>query len=144
MANPISYIGCIIAVSISAPATYDNAGFSALSYTPIGKIVSWGPIGDTHENISIPLLAGRVEHVNGAADGGESQFTIRFDTDAGQTILINNSGTNNQLSFKITDPDTKVAYHAGIVANVQDMERSNGAYKGITGVTRINTATIRP
>lgn len=143
MANPFSYIGCTIGVVASTPATFDAAGFGALGYTTIGKVVSWGEVGDQSDDIAIPLLSGRVEHVNGAADGGEIPFTLRSDTDAGQTILVNNSNGNTNLSFKVTDPDGKIAYFWGIVANVRDQERNNSNYKGLTGVVRVNSATIR-
>ena len=40
MAAATSYIGAVIAVSVATPATTDFAGFNALSYTTVGKIVS--------------------------------------------------------------------------------------------------------
>jgi len=143
MASPTSYIGAVIAVSVATPATIDSSGFGALSYTTVGKIVSWGAVGDTSDNIAIPLLAGRVEHVNGAADGGEIPFVVRYDSDAGQTLLVNNSNNNVTVSVKITDPDGKLAYFYGIVANIQDQERNNSNFKGLTGVFRVNSATVR-
>lgn len=143
MAAASSYIGAVVAVSASTPATIDSSGFSALSYTTVGKVVSWGAVGDTSDNISIPLLAGRVEHLNGAIDGGEIAWTVRYDTDAGQTVLVNNSNNNTTLSIKITDPDGKIAYFHGLAANVQDQERNNSSYKGLTGVFRVNSATVR-
>lgn len=143
MAAASSYIGAVIAVSASTPATIDSSGFAALTYTTVGKVVSWGAVGDTSDNIAIPLLSGRVEHLNGAADGGEIAWAVRYDTDAGQTILVNNNNNNTTISFKITDPDGKVIYAHGLVANVQDQERNNSNYKGLTGVFRVNSATVR-
>ena len=145
MAQPSSYIGAVIAVSVSTPATTDAAGFNALSYTTVGKIVSWGEVGDQSDNISIPLLEGRVEHVNGAKDGGEIPFLIRYDSapDAGQAILIAQSNGNTTVSVKITDPDGKIANFFGLVANVRDQERNNSNFKGLSGAFRVNSATIR-
>ena len=145
MANPVSYIGAIVAVVASSPATQDSSGFGALSYTGVGKIVSWGATGDETAKIDIPLLAGRVLHVNGAADGGEIAFTYAYETagDAGQAIIVANNNTQTNCSIKITDPDGKIAYIQGLFANVKDMERSNGNYKGLTGVFRVNSPTIR-
>lgn len=143
MAAPISYIGATIGCVVGAPATVDAAGFGALAYVPIGKIVSWGEIGDTAADITIETLEGRVEHVNGAKDGGAVPFTIRHDTDAGQAILKAQSNTNNEVSFKITDPDGQIAYFHGKVANVRDSAREASAYKGFTGEVRVNSATIR-
>ena len=47
------------------------------------------------------------------------------------------------MSCKITDPDGKLAYFYGLVANVQDQERNNSNFKGLTGVFRVNSATVR-
>lgn len=143
MANETSYIGAVIAVSASTPATFDGSGFAALSYTTVGKIVAWGAVGDTSASIDVPLLSGRIVHINGALDGGSIAWTVAYDTDSGQTILKNNSNGTTRLSFKITDPDGQVSYNWGLVADVQDQERNNSNYKGLTGVARINSATVR-
>ena len=143
MAAAISYIGATIGCVVGAPATVDAAGFGALTYVPSGKIVSWGEVGDTAADITVETLEGRVEHVNGARDGGAIAFTFRHDTDAGQAILKAQSNTNNEVSFKITDPDGQIAYFHGKVANVRDAAREASAYKGFTGEVRVNSATIR-
>ena len=143
MASAISYIGATIGCVVATPATIDSAGFGALVYTTIGKIASWGEVGDTSNSVDIDLLDGRVEHVNGAKDGGEIAFAFRSDTDAGQTILKAQSNGNADVSFKITDPDGAIAYFFGKVANVRDNERSSTNYKGMSGVVRVNSATIR-
>jgi hypothetical protein len=144
MTNPISYIGATIGIVASSPATIDSSGFGALSYTTIGEVVSWGAVGDQTDNISIPLLNGRVKHVNGAADGGEIAWTVRYEAaDGGQVILNAQNNTQTNCSIKITDPDGKIAYTQGLVANVKDMDRATGNYKGLTGVFRVNTPTIR-
>lgn len=144
MTKAISYIGATVGCVAASPATDDAAGFAALSYVPIGKIASWGAVGDTSNNIAIDLLDGRVEHVNGARDGGVIAFTIRDDADsAGQAILKAQSNTNTEVSFKVTDPDGKIAYVYGKVANVRDQERTSSNYKGFTGEVRVNSPTIR-
>ena len=143
MAAAISYIGAVIAVSVATPATVDSTGFAALSYTTVGKIASFGSVGDSSADIAIELLEGRTEHVNGVKDGGAIAFAVRYDTDAGQTLLVNNSNNNTDLSFKITDPDGKIAYFYGRIANVKDNERAPGSYKGLSGEVRVNSATVR-
>ncbi|MDO9099518.1 MAG: hypothetical protein Q7V53_02070 [Caldisericota bacterium] len=143
MAAAISYIGAVIAVSVATPATVDASGFNALTYTTVGKIASFGSIGDSSADIPVELLDGRTEHVNGVKDGGAIPFAFRYDTDAGQTLLVNNSNNNVDLSFKITDPDGKIAHFYGKIANVKDNERAPGSYKGLSGEIRVNSATVR-
>jgi hypothetical protein len=144
MANPLSFIGTVVQVSVATPATVDASGFNALTWTTINKIVQWGEVGDQSNDIGIECLDGRTEHVNGGKDGGEIPWTFRTDTgDAGQAILRNNSNNNTTLSFKITDPDGTIAYYFGLCANARDIERTSSNYKGMTGVIRVNSATIR-
>lgn len=143
MAAATSYIGAVIGCVVGLPATIDSAGFAALSYTTIGKIAEWGEVGDSSNSIDINLLEGRVEHLNGAKDGGEIAFTLRFDTDAGQTLLVNNNNGPLDLSFRVTDPDGKIAYFYGRVANIRDQARNSTNFKGLTGVVRVNSTTIR-
>jgi hypothetical protein len=145
MALPVSYIGALVQMVASVPATTDASGFGALTYTTIGKIVSVDPTGDTTDNISIPLLAGRVEHVNGAADGGEIPMAFRWDggTDAGQTLILANNNGSQNCSFKITDPDGKIEYFFALIANYQSMARNTQNYKGYNFVARVNSPVIR-
>lgn len=139
-----SYIGATIACVAASPATVDAPGFAALSYTTIGEIIEFGEIGDTSNDIPIALLAGRNVHVNGGVDGGEVAFTFAINgSNAGQTILRTNSNTNNVVSFKITDPDGAISYFHSVIANVRDQARNQSNYKGMTGVMRVNSATIR-
>ena len=144
MAVAISYIGATIGCVVGVPTTLDEAGFSALTYETIGKIASWGELGDTSNDITVELLDGRVEHVSGSKDGGAVPFTIRSDADdLGQPVLIAQSNTNSEVSFRVVDPDGSTAYFHGKGANVRDPARDPGSYKGFTGEVRVNSAVVR-
>lgn len=139
----ISYIGATVAVVAAAPATEDAAGFGALSYTAVGLMVSFGETGDEAEDIEIPLLSGRTKHVNGARNGGSREFAYQYESaDAGQNILRTNSNNNVDVSVKITDPDGKIEYFYGRVANLKRTERTSSQYKGEMGEFRVNSAVI--
>lgn len=140
----ITYIGATVAVSAAVPATIDQAGFAALTYTAVGKVVEWGEVGDQSEDVTETTLAGRTCHANGALDGGSVAFTILIDgADAGQTILTSKNNTNDEVSVKVTDPDGKIAYFHGKVANLRDRQRTASTMKGQTGEFRVNSATVR-
>lgn len=143
----LSYIGATVQVVAGAPATEDAAGYTALSFsTALGYVVELGELGDTSNDISVDTLAGRTYHVNGSKDGGEVAFTFAVDgavSDAGQAILIAKSNTNDEVSFKVTDPDGEVLYFHGKIANVKDQARNNSAYKGMTGAVRVNGPVVR-
>lgn len=145
MATPVSFIGALVQISATVPSTIDSSGFNALSYTTIGKIVSFAGTGDTTDDISIPLLIGRKEHLSGASDGGVLQVGFRWDggTDAGQTLVLAQNNTQQNCSVKITDPDGKIEYFYGLIANYQSMDRNTQNYKGYNFVIRVNSIVVR-
>ena len=139
----ISYIGTVVAVSVATPATEDTSGFGALTYTTVGQMITFGETGDEAEDITIPLLAGRTLHVNGAKNGGSRAFAYQYEVaDAGQVILRAQNNSNVTVSVKITDPDGKIEYFHGRVANIKRTERTSSAYKGEAGEFRVNSAVI--
>lgn len=141
----ISYIGATIACVVAKPATTDLSGFAALTWTAvIGEITEWGELGDSSADISIPKLSGRNTHVNGALDGGSVDCMFAFENaDAGQVILRAQSNSANDVSFRVTDPDGRIEYFFGRVANVRDKKRTNNDWKGMSAQIRINSPVIR-
>jgi len=134
----ISYIGTTISVVAATPATEDDTGYSALSWTEIGKVVSLSELGDTVEDIAFNLLkGGRTKHVNGTKDVGDITGTYEYDSaDAGQVILRSGAGSNTVHSLKVEDTDGNIKYLQGVVADVRDYERVANQYKGQTFIFR--------
>lgn len=141
----LNVCGSTLAVVAATPATIDSAGFAALSWTAVlTDLIDISEIGDTSQDIPIPYLSGRVSHVNGAVDAGEVNITYAWETtNAAQVILRNNQNNNVACSFRVTDPDGRISYFSGVVANVRDLPRNSGAYKGQTATIRVRTATVR-
>ena len=129
------------------PATPDKAGYKALTWVVVGKVVNLPTIGDTHNDITIDLLSdGRVQHVTGSADGGANEVTIASDpSDAGQTALLAVNGLNTQSSFRIVDPapSSEVVYFGGLVSSLKDTQRDTSSYKGKTFTLMVNTPILR-
>lgn len=147
MADPKSYIGATFQAVVATPATVDASGFGALAYTTtIGKVISLGALGDTHSDINVTTIAGRTFHQNGPADGGEVPLTFAYDAggDAGQQLMSAQNGTNNTVSFKVTDPDGKISYIYAVIANFKDGERNAQNMKTFICTLRVNSPTIRP
>lgn len=142
----ISFIGTTVAVVVGSPATFDAAGFAALSWAAsIGQLVQFDPIGDSSADVTWTEIGeGRTKRVNGAKDGGVRKFTFAYaKLDAGQAIVRAQNNSQNKVSFRVTDSDGDVAYMTGVVANVVDLERSAGQYKGQTGELRVTSVTVR-
>ena len=141
----ISYIGSTLAIVAATPSAEDQSGYEALSFTPVGRVVSIGELGDTSEDIAFDLLQpGRRSHVNGVKDLGEVPVTLEYlRSDAGLTILESAANGNTTHSFRVTDSDGDDYYFQGLIANLRDFERTANQYKGLTFVIRGQTGVTK-
>ena len=141
----ISYIGTTLSIVAGVPATEDQTGYEALSYTAVGNVVSIGELGDQSEDIAFDLLQpGRRSHVSGVKDLGEIPVTIEYNSaDPGLAIIDTANNTNVTHSFVVTDSDGDSYYFQGLVANVRELERTANQYKGFTMVIRGQTGVTK-
>lgn len=137
----ISFIGSTLSIVASTPASEDQTGYEALSYTEVGKIVSVGELGDESDEITFDLLkTGRRSRVNGVKDLGNIPVVVEHDAaDAGQDIVRAGNNTNTTHTFKITDTDNIDYYFQGLLANYKMNAREANQYKGFSCVLRGQT-----
>ena len=138
----MSYIGTVCSLVAGAPATEDQAGYEALSLVTIARVLSVSEIGDSHEDQSASLLAtGRVEHNNGAADGGEINVVLDGEdfTDAGLALLLAANGGNTSHSFGFKGP-AQDRYIQGIVRNLKTSSMDTSTKASISFTIAVNTA----
>ncbi len=122
MSNVFTTLGTQLAVAVGAPATEDQPGYSALSYTDVAEVGDLGEFGGTREVVTFtPVDTGIVAKRPGSIDYGEMTLQIARDaTDAGQTILqdaLDGAEAGNIHSFRLTDRNNDVIYFAGIVSS---------------------------
>ena len=102
----ISAAGTTIGIASGNPATYDAAGFGALSFDLIGKIKNAGEFGKTFELIRNNYLSQRgTEKRKGTFDAGN--LTIEVDIQAGnpgqaacEAALDSDEDFNFEVKFK--------------------------------------------
>ncbi len=109
-----------IGVSASQPATYDAAGFGALTFTTIGGVTAVGEFGGEAELITYDLLSDRVtKKLKGTINYGTIQLEMVLETaDAGQLLLENgalDAAIDNIHSFKVTLNDGTIKYFTGVI-----------------------------
>lgn len=116
----ISDIGRTLEVSASAPATEDQAGYEALTFTEVLGIGTMGGFGKSHESVTYQLLkTGKTKKGYGAYDNGS--FTVEYLTvgdyaaDAGQAILKAATDGKLYVSCKVTDSAGNVEYFQALV-----------------------------
>jgi len=115
----LSSAGTTVHVSASLPATYDAAGYNALSWTQVtdvSDIPEFGP--STSVNTFNPIDSRVTQKSTGSIDYGSVALGFAHVVgDAGQGILSTALGNNTGISVKVTRPDTKKDYFTGIVSS---------------------------
>lgn len=111
-------IGGFLSVSASAPATYNQSGYAAITpWTDVdqgGDIPEYGP---EHSSVTFtPLKTGIVNKFHGELNYGSFSLPGALDPDdAGQGILKTALGTKNEISFRETRSDGSIRYFSGKV-----------------------------
>ena len=145
-----SFIGSTLSVqkpsSGNLPATLNEAGWEAGTYTEVGNIQDMGEFGDTHTPIEYNILKeGRVKRLPGAVDGGQVSISIVYDSnDGGQTIIKDANGTDGLHYFKVKDSDAETYYFAGTIADRRWAARNNSSVKMLTFTIYVTTTIYGP
>ena len=109
--------GTTMSVSSSLPTTYDNAGFSALTYSTVGEVTDLGTVGKdftlvTHNPLNDrKTYKFRGSYNNGTLDVKLAKITV-LGSDAGQNILTValNDTTDKSISVRLTLQDGSKMY----------------------------------
>lgn len=92
--------GTTLAISAVLPATFDAAGYGALTPTIIGGLEKIGAIGAVTNKVEFQPLNGAKEKHKGSTDYGSLQPTLAHDkADAGQIILRTASAPTNHALY---------------------------------------------
>jgi len=111
-----------IYVSTASPATRDETGYAALTYTEVKQITSVNPYGTMVSAVEFNTLSGGAKQTaKGQKDyGGVGGDYVYDSEDAGQNILrADVLTTTSELSVKIELPDGSVSYSGGPSLNAQ-------------------------
>lgn len=112
--------GTVLSISTDLPATYDEAGFAALTFTPIGEITGVPEHGDTYNPVTHnPIADRRTRVVKGSTALNEMSIPLALDrNDAGQVIArTHTSGAkvDDPAAFKVEYPDGSTEYFNSLV-----------------------------
>lgn len=117
MANDIfSSVGTTISVADASPATYDGAGFAALTYSLVGEAAEIPSFGAEAALAShTPLATGVVNKRRGSVNYGSLSIPMALSaSDTGQAIVraagLAAPGTDAQIAVKVSLPDGKFQY----------------------------------
>ncbi len=116
-----------IAISATAPATQDQAGYEAgtIVYTTIGEVTDIPAFGETYAEVThSPLAEQIVQKFKGSNNPGTIDLSMaRDDADAGQILLQTAlDDVNGLYTFRVTLADTsKVYFQARVMSRTLDV-----------------------
>lgn len=123
--------GSTIGLSTAAPATYDAAGYGALSYTNTGEITDLGQgLGRAYNTVShSPIASRQVVEKKGSYRLGTLELMMAWDMDdAGQDIARAAALNDSILSVKITKQGGHIRY---FTAQVSEFVESFGTVDNV-------------
>lgn len=98
--------GATLGISASLPATYDAAGYAALTYTTAGSVEDFGEHGGS-ANVSrfVAVNDSVVQKFKGSIDYGSMNLTLGcMSSDTGQDLIDAAFASRNRYSVKVTYP----------------------------------------
>ena len=136
--------GTCVSVSAAAPATHDETGFAALTWTNVGELESLGELTVNHSPVTFSnLCTGRTTVDKGAEDSIEFDITCADDpADAGQGILRTaRASLTSIVSVRITDQTGIDKYCRGYVMSSRE---AGGAGISDTMLTTFRIGAVAP
>ena len=121
MAKPITVAGTTIGISLNtSPATFDVAGYSALTYLTIADVLECGSYGRSYALVKLNTLGNRkTQKARGSFDNGSLAIKLAkstlVNTDAGQAAANSANNSDSTHSFMVTNQDGSKDYFTGVV-----------------------------
>jgi len=113
MSGTMTSAGTKLAISAGTPASQDETGYAALTYTEVGQVEQLGPFGPTTEQTTFqPLRGPQQQHKGGTSYGSLNPAMAYDDSDAGQSLLrtASDDETNKLYAFEVTYPNGAIRY----------------------------------
>jgi hypothetical protein len=138
-----SSIGTTLKICASAPATFDAAGYAALTFTAIGEITDISEFGREYKLASyVPLATGGTRKLKGAFDEGSLTAQLALDTDdAGQILAKAALAATGDYSFLVTTQNTdKYYFQAKTMSFRPNIGNADGVTMGAIALEITTTA----
>lgn len=131
--------GTCVSVSAAAPATFDEAGFAALTYDQVGELETFPEFKITHAAVTFTnLCTGVTDTSKGAAEAINIDIGLAMDrSDAGQAIMSTaRASLTAQVSIRVTESDGATLYFRALVMSevLAGGAGSNDVRKGMYGL----------
>lgn len=111
--------GTIIGISAALPATYDAAGYAALTYSTIGEITDGGSHGRTYQVVNHnPIGTRGTQKFKGSFNEGQKTIQLAVDPeDPGQAVVKTALNDDDPYAFCVTYQDGSTDYFLAMVTS---------------------------
>lgn len=111
--------GTTLKISAATPATFDGAGYAALSFSNVGEITDLGEFGREYALVTHNPIGSRgTVKRKGSFNEGTMALKLGLDTDdAGQILMKAASVSDNDYSFMVTTQGGDKYYFQAQVMN---------------------------
>jgi hypothetical protein len=134
-----SISGASLYISATLPATFNEAGYEALTWTEIGGITSIPPTGGSYGEVSINLVkCGKCVKKGIKTFGSGSIEFAHSLTDTGQIAMKTAYDSYDAVAFKVLYQDGSADYLCGLVMGVP---KNNGAADAVQAISAAVTWT---
>lgn len=129
-----SSAGTTIKISAAQPATYNSAGYGALTWTTIGEVTDLGEFGREYNLITHnPIGTRGTTKLKGSYNEGGITMQLGLDTDdAGQILAKAASLSDNDYSFEVATQNGDKYYFQ---AKAMSFKVNVGSVDSVTGAT---------
>ena len=114
----ITSAGPTLSISSAAPATFDKAGYEALTFTEIGKVTDLGEIPSrVYELVTLQPIAtrGTEKGKGGFAEGSQTITLALTPDDAGQILAESAVDDDEPVAVEIAHPQLGTFYAQALV-----------------------------
>ncbi len=140
--------GSTLAVSVAAPATYDAAGYGALTFTAVGEITDLGQgLGRAYNTVThSPISSRQVIEKKASYKLGSIDYVMAWDqSDAGQDLCRTAADNDSILSIKITKQGGDIRYFTAQVAKfVENFGTVDNVVQGMMTLLRQKDVVYSP
>ena len=104
--------GASISFSAPAPATFDDTGYAALTWTTAAEVTNIGSFGKEFNLVThLPLSSRGVKKTKGSFNNGTLTPSLAFDpADGGQTLLETAAESDDPIYARVTTQSGVVFY----------------------------------
>lgn len=137
----ITFAGTKVSISAALPATYDQAGFDALTFTEIGEVTTAPSSGGkTFEDVSYVTLADRAtKHLKGTSDQAEQTLEVQVEReDGGQVIVKASLDSDNEYAMKVEYNNGEIDYSQVLTTGFEGAGGDSNTIRSATWTFRRN------